>query len=389
MSNVNYGLRLESSGDSVSAEPRLREVSDRSPVSPSSSVQDLTPYEAVTSQAAIRAKPDGETVFKLDWNESTVPASPKVREAIAAHIAGDRGLNWYPQLGSEELIEALTDYTGLSSENLLVTNGSDDALHLICDTFLEPGDHVVAPAPTYNHFITFAQSCGADIDKPVGESPFDKSLDAIRDALRPSTRILYLVSPNNPTGVIYPPEDVDALCRSNPETLVLLDEAYYEFAQETGIDLVEKHPNIVVTRTFSKAFGLAGLRVGYLSGHPELVDALSRIYNPKSVNTLGQVGAKAALEDLEYLNKYLEEVEAAKDVMADFLDGTSADYHMTPANFVVVRVSQLQETLTELEERGIYVRDRSDYPGLDNCLRMTIGTVDQTQKVIERMSSVF
>ena len=389
MSNVNYGLRFESSGDSISAEPKLREVSDRSPVVPSSSVQELTPYEAVTSQAAIRAKPDGETVFKLDWNESTVPASPKVREAIAAHIAGDRGLNWYPQLGSEELIEALTDYTGLESENLLVTNGSDDALHLICDTFLDPGDHVVAPAPTYNHFITFAQSCGADIEKPIGDSPFEKSIDAIRDSLRPSTRILYLVSPNNPTGVIFPPEDVAELCRDHPETLILLDEAYYEFAKVTGVDLVEEHPNIVVTRTFSKAFGLAGLRVGYLSGHPELVDALSRIYNPKSVNTLGQVGAKAALEDLEYLEEYLSEVEAAKGVLADYLDTTPVEYHMTPANFVVVRVPQLQESLDELEERGIYVRDRSDYPGLDNCLRMTIGTVDQTRKVIDLISGVF
>jgi histidinol-phosphate aminotransferase len=389
MSNVNYGLRFESSGDSISAEPKLREVSDRSPVVPSSSVQELTPYEAVTSQAAIRAKPDGETVFKLDWNESTVPASPEVREAIAAHIAGDRGLNWYPQLGSEELIEALTDYTGLESENLLVTNGSDDALHLICDTFLDPGDHVVAPAPTYNHFITFAQSCGADIEKPIGESPFEKSIDAIRDSLRPSTRILYLVSPNNPTGVIYPPEDVAELCRDHPETLILLDEAYYEFAKVTGVDLVEEHPNIVVTRTFSKAFGLAGLRVGYLSGHPELVDALSRIYNPKSVNTLGQVGAKAALEDLEYLEEYLSEVEAAKGVLADYLDTTPVEYHMTPANFVVVRVPQLQETLDALEQRGIYVRDRSDYPGLDNCLRMTIGTVDQTRKVIDLISGVF
>lgn len=389
MSNVNYGLRIDSSVESVTDKPRLREVPDRPPVKPAGSVQQLTPYEAVTSQAAIQAKPDGETVFKLDWNEATVPASPHVREAIAAHIAGNRGLNWYPQLGSTDLREALTDYTDLPRDHLLVSNGSDDALHLICSTFLDKGDEVVAPVPTYNHFMVFAQSRGADIKKPRGDSPFQKNLDEIRETMSPDTRLLYLVSPNNPTGVIYPPEDVEQLCKDYPDTLILLDEAYFEFAQVTGLDLVRQHPNLIVTRTFSKAFGLAGLRVGYLGAHPELVNHLRRLYNPKSVNTLGQVGAMAALNDLEYLNDYLAKVERAKDRLADFLEQRDMEFEMTPANFVVVRVPDIHHTLEKLESLGVYVRDRSSYPGLSGCLRMTVGTVEQTEKVIDRLEKVF
>jgi histidinol-phosphate aminotransferase len=386
MSSLNYKLRAEESAEET---PRLHEVVSRRAIQVAPAVRELTPYIAVTSQAAIEARPDGETTFKLDWNEATIAPSPRVNEAIQAHLGGSRDLNWYPQLGSKDLVAALQNYTGLSSEYILATNGSDDALQLICNTYLSEGDKVVAPVPTYNHFLVFAQSRGAAITTVCGETPFDTNIDGIRGAMSLDTRILYLVSPNNPTGMVLNPEDVEELCRDYPDTLIILDEAYFEFSQVTGIDLVREYPNLIVTRTFSKAFGLASLRVGYLAADPELIEGLSRIYNPKSVNALGQVAAVAALGDLDYLNAFLDEVRASKEILRDFFASKNVDARITPANFVVVRVDDLPATLSALEDRGVYVRDRSGYPGLQDCLRMSVGTVEQTEKLLERLDEVF
>lgn len=391
MSNADFRLCMadELPTKDAAGLRRLREVQSQTPIPVAPTVQALTPYEAVSSQAAIEAKPDHHTSFKLDWNESTIEPSPRVTEAISRYLLEGRGLNWYPRLGSAELIEALVGYTKVGADHLLATNGSDDALHLICDTYLDRGDEVVIPVPTYNHFMVFAQSRGAHLVTTRGASAFDSNLAGIERVMNQQTRLLYLVSPNNPTGVVYEPEVVARLCERYPRTLIVLDEAYFEFCQITGIKLVETYPNLLVTRTFSKAFGLAGLRVGYLAANPTLVKGLRRMYNPKSVNTLGQIGAIAALEDLPYLHDYLEEVRASKEILRAFFDQHGVDAHITPANFVVVRMPDLQGTLAQLESRGVYVRDRSSYPGLSGCLRMTVGTKEQTERLLERVGDLF
>lgn len=374
-------------------EVALRIVSDavepRGIVS-AASVRNLVPYEAVSSQRTIDALQGSSPIFKLDWNESTIAPSPRVQSAIAHHVMNGPGLNWYPELNSRSLLLALSDYANVRPDQLLVTNGSDDALHLICATFLDEGDEVVVPVPTYNHFVVFAQSKGADIKFVSTEALFESNIQEVRRAMTERTRLLYLVSPNNPTGVVAGREDVEALCRDFPQTLIVLDEAYFEFSQVSGIDLVQHYPNLIVTRTFSKAFGLAGLRVGYLASHPDILDQLSRLYNPKSVNTLAQIGALAALSDIEYLNAYLKEVRAAKELLREFFSHRSGvEAWITSANFVVMRVSDVGETLRQLESLGVYVRDRSGYPGMEGCIRMTVGTIDQTQRLIDRLSKVF
>jgi histidinol-phosphate aminotransferase len=329
-------------------------------------------------------------IFKLDWNESTIPPSPKVQQSIVHHVTNGPGLNWYPELSSRSLLLALSDYTNVRPDQLMVTNGSDDALHLICSTFLDHDDEVVVPVPTYNHFVVFAQSKGAKIVPVQTENLFASNIEAIRDAMTHKTRLLYLVSPNNPTGVVAHPEMIEELCQDFPNTLIVLDEAYFEFSQVTGIGLVQRFPNLIVTRTFSKAFGLAGLRVGYLAAHPDILENLSRIYNPKSVNTLAQIGALAALSDLDYLNEYLDEVIESKRMLREFFaQRQGVEAWITAANFVVLRVSDVKDTLRQLEGLGVYVRDRSSYQGMEGCIRMTVGTVEQTQRLIDRLSKVF
>lgn len=388
MSKWDVSLRVVEALEHEEMLPSLHAVTPNIPVA--RAVAALSPYEAVSSQRAIEALGGTSPIFKLDWNESTIPPSPNVQRVLTNFVTQGANLNWYPELGSRSLLLGLSDYTGVRPESLMVTNGSDDALHLICATFLDPGDEVVVPVPTYNHFMVFANAKGANVRQVVGDSPFSSNISGIRAALSQRTRMLYLVSPNNPTGVLTHPDEVAAICRDYPNLLVLLDEAYFEFAQISGIELVEQYPNIIVTRTFSKAFGLAGLRVGYLAAHTAVIDGLNRLYNPKSVNTMAQIGALAALEDRDYLNAYLDEVTAAKELLRQFFaTRRNVEAWITPANFVVVRTENIKITLKRLESLGVYVRDRSTYPGLDGCLRMTVGTVEQTQRLLERLSKVF
>jgi histidinol-phosphate aminotransferase len=254
---------------------------------------------------------------------------------------------------------------------------------------VDPGDEIVLPVPTYNQFIVFAQNRGAELTKIESSNPFERNLSELYDHVSSDTRLLYLVSPNNPAGTVIPPEDVEQLCRDFPETLIVLDEAYYEFSQTTGIELVEDYSNLIVTRTFSKAFGLAGLRVGYMAADPRVVEDMSRLYNPKSVNRMAQIGAVAALNDLDYLNSFLDEVEESKQMLEAFFTDKGFEAQVTPANFLVVNVGDVDETIDALEQKGIFVRDRSNYPGLDGCIRISVGTVSQTEKLIDRLESIF
>lgn len=359
-----------------------------SKIAVSRSVASLTPYEAA-NRAGSPDPARASRIFKLDWNEATIAPSPRVIDAIQQFMLNDGGLNWYPELGSPRLREKLSGYTGVDADSILVTNGSDEALALICNTYLDAGDKVVVPVPTYNHFVVFAQSRGADIRAVQSANPFTADIDAVRHAMTSDVRMVYLVSPNNPTGATLDPSDVSAFCNDFPSALVLLDEAYYEFCRTSGIDLIAEHDNLVVTRTFSKAFGLAGLRVGYLAAGPTIIDGLRRIYNSKSVNTLGQVGACAALDDLDYLDAFVDEVDVAKQHVVDFFATRDIETHATRANFVVVRVEDVAKTVELLVGEDVYVRDRSDYPGMSGCLRMTIGTVEQTSRLLERLDRIF
>ncbi len=357
-------------------------------ISVSRSIAKLTPYEAV-NRAGSPNPARAARIFKLDWNESTIAPSPRVNEAIQDFMLNDGGLNWYPELGSSQLRAQLSQYTGVDADSILVTNGSDEALALICNTYLDAGDVVVVPVPTYNHFVVFAQARGAQIRPVQLANPFAADIAAVRRAMSPDVRMVYLVSPNNPTGATLNPAEVSAFCDDFPNALVLLDEAYYEFCRVSGIDLVSQHSNLVVTRTFSKAFGLAGLRVGYLAAGERVIEGLRRIYNSKSVNTLAQVGACAALNDLAYLDRFVDEVTASKKLVCSFFADRGVEAHSTSANFVVVRVADVARTVELLVDEGVYVRDRSDYPGMAGCLRMTVGTVEQTEGLLGRLETIF
>ena len=346
----------------------------------------LKPYDPTTSLDRIQARPD-QTPYKLDWNEATIPPSPKVLEAIARFLGNSHHLNWYPDLYSRRLVDSLSAYTGLPSSHLLVTNGSDDALALVCNTFLDPADEVVVPSPTYTHFLVFSQAKGGRLVRVRFDDPFEKQIDRVLEAISPRTKLVYLVSPNNPTGVVYEREDVERVLDQAPNAIVIVDEAYHEFWGGTTAALTAERPNLVVTRTFSKSFGMAGLRIGYLMAHPALVTELKRLFNPKSVNVLGQIAANAALGDLDYLGDFVAEVTASKPLLVDHFRALGLEARSTPANYVLVRHPEARRLCELLAAEGVYVRDRSTIAQLEGYIRMSVGTRQHTEEVLRRFDT--
>ncbi len=357
-------------------------------IEPSGPVRDVQPYQAVSSLDEIHARPE-QVPHKLDWNEATVPPSPRVIEAITAFLGNAHHLNWYPVLNSTNLIERLSAFTGVPHERMLITNGSDDALNTLCTTYLGVDDRVLVASPTYQHFLVFAATRGAQIVHHYAPDPFEKDLDGLLDALaRVRPRMLYLVNPNNPTGVIYDADEVATLLAAAPETLVVVDEAYSEFAGRSCVGLLQTYSNLVVTRTFSKAYGMAGLRIGYAMAHEPVIRDLRRVFNPKSVNVLAQIGAMAALEDQAWLRWYLEEVDDAKALYAEWFAARGIECRVTPANYIMVRFEQAPWVVRRLADLGVYVRDRSQVPRLNGFVRFSVGTVEQTHDVLARVGQV-
>lgn len=355
---------------------------------PSRYVRGLAPYDAVSSLSAISQLPDGTVPLKLDWNESAIPPSPRVIEAITAFLGNTHNLNWYSDLQASALREGLAGYTGVSADHLLVTNGSDDALALVCNTFLDAGDDVLVVWPTYGHFMVFARARGVEPRIAGEEDLFAVPTEAVLTRMTDRTKLVYFASPNNPTGVVTPPEDVARMCHSYPGTLFLVDEAYYEFSQISSATLVESCPNLVVTRTFSKCLGIAGLRVGYMMAGDAILDHLRKLHNPKSVNSLGQVGALAALSDRDYIDNYIRNVREAGVWFQDELRSRGADARTTDANFLLVRVADPAALVAALESVGVFIRDRSRIEGFDGYVRFTLGTLDQMKDVAGRIDGL-
>jgi len=349
--------------------------------------QSLRPYRAVSSLERIvaHAKPEP---LKLDWNESTIAPSPLVIERITRFLGNTHHLNWYPDQRSAELVDRLTRYTGRRFDEIIVTNGSDAALDLLCQTYLDPGDEVVVPAPTYTHFLVYAGARGARIKQVYGDDPFELDIETVLAALTRRTKLVYLVSPNNPTGIVWPASVVARIARAAPHAIIVVDEAYHEFCGDSCAPLVDAYSNVVVTRTFSKSFGIAGLRVGYLIGDECVVADLRRIHNPKSVNALGQIAAAAALDDLEYLYSYVDEVTRAKPILVDFLNAQGLPARTTPANFVMVKVPHTGAFSQLCEDESVYIRDRSMQPQLERYVRISVGTVAQTHDLVSRLGRV-
>ena len=346
---------------------------------------DLVPYEPVSSLDDIRLYPYEDEPLKLDWNESTVAPSPKVVARIQDFLVNQHHLNWYPDLFSHRLSPLIARHNEREEDEVLVTNGSDDALELICKTYLDPGDEVVVPRPTYTHFLVFARAQGGEIVSVTTDDPFSKNLDGILAAITERTKIVYIVNPNNPTGQIYTGAELEIIARKAPHALVVVDEAYYEFCGETASSLVARFPNVIVTRTFSKAYGLAGLRIGYALAPPHIVRDFKKIHNPKGVNVIAQIAAETALADQEHLLRFVADVNESKRMLVREFDALGFHCRPTPANYVNVKLPDPGGFCDALAAQNVYVRDRDSLPGMKGMVRISVGTPRQTEVLMSRV----
>jgi histidinol-phosphate aminotransferase len=348
-------------------------------------VRSAKPYDPVSSLQAIkRNRP--MIHYKLDWNESTVAPSPRVFEALRRFLNAGSLIHWYPDPSHEELHLKISEYAGCRTGQILVTNGSDDALALVCQTYLDGGDEVVAPFPTYKHFLQFAELAGACLRMIRKDDPFSVSLQDIETAISGSTKMVYLANPNNPTGTLLQPEAILRVASRHSHTLFLVDEAYYEFSGSSCAAMTGSTPNMVVTRSFSKCFGLAGLRIGYVVAPEEIIGNLRRVHNPKSINKMAQVAAAAALDDLDYYRGYVAEVKRSAAMTRRFCDDHGIVCRLSHANFVLIGLENPSGVAARLREVGVHVRDRSSQ--LPGMIRLTLGTPEQMQEVLSRLGNV-
>ncbi|MCA9676067.1 MAG: histidinol-phosphate aminotransferase family protein [Kofleriaceae bacterium] len=344
-------------------------------------------YEPTTSrqQIAGRALPPS-AVLKLDWNEGAIPPPPSVGAALTHFVQAADGayLKWYPHLGGgAELRAALAAYVGVIEENLLVSNGSDDALVMICHRYLGPGRVALAPVPTYEHFCVDVTATGATLQRLDLADPFVADPDELAAAIeRVQPTLVYLVSPTNPTGVEWTADHLADLATRYPDVVFLVDEAYHEFATPdaagrpaTCAPLAVAHRNVLCTRTFSKAFCLASVRCGYVVAHPTTIDELRAYYNPKGVNQFAQIAAVAALREVDgYYRPYIARTHAARAGFVADLAARGVTVRTGGAgNFVCVEVpgGDTAELCRRLDAEAIYVRDLgARFPG---HVRITIG----------------
>jgi len=313
----------------------------------------------------------------LDFNENTLGCSPAVLAAIQSLTAEE--LTRYPERGPVEALAAR--HLGLAAEQVILTNGVDEAIHILCQAFLDAGDELLLPVPTYTMYEIYASSTDAQVVRVQADADFAFPFERLLAAITPRTKIIAIANPNSPTGSVCTREQILQIVQVAPHAVVLVDEAYFHFYGEAVMDLVGKIPNLIVARTFSKAYGLAGLRVGLLAGPEALLRWTRRVHSPYSVNSVALAALTGALHDQSYLDWYVSEIKGARAQFLNDLTRIGLKFWPTEANFVLVKIGPAhKEFCAAMRDEGILVRDRSADPGCDGLVRITIGSREQMRQ---------
>jgi histidinol-phosphate aminotransferase len=321
-----------------------------------------------------------EGKLRLDFNENTIGCSPTVLEAL--HNVTPEQLAMYPEY--ENSVRRLADYFGVRPAEMLLTNGVDDALRLLMEVFIEPGDAVLIPEPTFSMYRFFSQVAGAQIISVRYDEAMNFPLEATLRELKHAPHILFIANPNNPTGTLVDEAALARILDAAPRTVVLVDEAYFEFSGLTVLPWIRQRPNLIVSRTFSKAAGLAALRMGVLFARPDVISGMRRAFTPYPVNSLALVAAEAAIKDETFVRGYVQEVLESRRQLARGLEEFGARVFPSAANFVLVDFGRGGTRLVKrLAQRGILVRDRASEFGRDGFVRITAGTAAQTQRLLK------
>jgi len=326
---------------------------------------------------------------KLASNENPLGPSPKVLQAMQDGFAE---LTRYPDGAAFALRDALARKHGVSGDRITIGNGSNDVLDMIARVFLYPGRESLFSEHAFAVYPLSSMAVGAEL-KMAPAHQYGHDLDAMAAMITPATGVVWIANPNNPTGTWLDRDALRAFIdKVPPEVIVVVDEAYFEYVQEPGYpdasQWLDDFPNLIVTRTFSKAYGLAALRIGYGLSHPDVADLLNRVRQPFNANSFAQAGAVAALADHDYLQRSVELNNAGLEQLAHGLEKLGLQYIPSVGNFITVNVGRpASEVDMALLQQGVITRPVENY-GLKHCLRISVGLDAENARCLDALGRV-
>lgn len=322
-------------------------------------------------------------VIKLNTNESPYPPAPQVAEAVIAETERG-GFNKYPDPVCTELRAAVAGRLGVSPEEIVCGNGSDESLRMLVHAFTKPGDVMATCNPTYTLYSVLAEMFGVTVENHPSPAPDYSLPDSLIEA---QAKILFLPNPNPPIGTFYSAPDLEVLAVAEPDRLVVIDEAYVDFAPVSAVEIYKKYENVVITRTFSKSYSLAGLRAGFVVCRPELAETLNKIRDSYNMNRLTQAAALAAWNATEYYADRNNQIKTDRAWLAEELKDRGFTIPASEGNFLFARRAGAAKLYQALKERKILVR-YFDLPGLNDGLRITVGTREQLEKLLAALDEL-
>lgn len=351
---------------------------------------ELVPYEPgrPIEEVAREMGLNPDEIIKLASNESALGPSPKAVRAMKQAISE---MHLYPDGGSYELRSRLADLYDVTREQVITGNGSNELLEFIGHCFMRPGKSVVASQYSFVVYKLMAKMFGADFIEVPAKSGLRHDLTAMAKAIRPDTSVVFVTNPNNPTGTLATQREIDRFMAKVPEdVLVVFDEAYAEIAMGGMPDtakFVKAGRACIVLRTFSKAYGLAGLRIGYGFGPQPLIESLQKPRQPFNTNRLAQIAACAALEDTNFVSKCRNIYRKGKKQVEAYCEEKGLEYVPAHANFILIKTGEGRALSAKLQAKGVIVRPMDGY-GLAEWIRVTFGTLEQNQKFCEVLTSL-
>jgi histidinol-phosphate aminotransferase len=314
--------------------------------------------------------------LRLDMNENTSGCSPRVLARL--HKIMSTTIALYPDRERAETV--LAKFLARSVSQLLLTNGADEAIDLLCRGFLEPDDELLVVTPTFSMYEIFAGAAGAKTIRIPAGPEFSFPLEGVLAAINPRTRIIVITNPHNPSGAVVSDDDILKVTKQAGDAAILVDEAYYDFYGQSMMNAVGSVPNLFVARTFSKAYGLAGMRLGVLAGPTQYMSMLRRMASPFNINAFAVECLQEALNDQHFVNDYVAQVRATRDWFGEQVQALGFKCWPSQANFVLVNFGEQKDPiLRQMSEWRIALRDRQDCPG---CARISIGKQEEMEVLL-------
>ncbi len=342
----------------------------------------LKPRECIAKLEPYQSPIVRREQLNLDLNENTAGCSPRVLARLQAITKWDVAM--YPQREAGERRAA--DFLGVAPAQLLLINGVDEGLYSLFATYLREGDEMILADPTFVMYSVYARATGAQLIRIQANQDLEFPVRQVLEQISPRTRMIAIANPNNPTGTTVPRAVLLQIVERAENAAVLVDEAYFEFGGETLMPDLPRHPNLFVARTFSKAYGLAGLRLGALIGSPEQIGYIRRFCSPFNVNAIALACLDEALDDQSFVREYVAEVKRGRQQIEKLCQEAGLQCWPSSANFVLVQVGATVKAFVEnMQRRGIMIRDVSASPGCQGCVRITVPVREQTDALVAAM----